>query len=122
MVANDDMLVLGGLIDEDVQISQSKVPVLGSIPLLGRLFRFDQTKKVKRTLMVFSHPTIINDSTQGRLISQSKYTYLQQRQQELSEVEKLDVEPELGEFPDAPEVDETVSGGTSNVSSDDGEQ
>ena len=104
LVANDDMLVLGGLIDEDVQITQSKVPVLGSIPVLGRLFRFDKTKKLKRTLMVFIHPTIIDDPAQGHLISQSKYTYLRQRQEELSEVGSLDVEPDLNEFPDAPAV------------------
>jgi len=104
LVANDDMLVLGGLIDEDVQISQSKVPVLGSIPVLGRLFRFDKTKKLKRTLMIFIHPTIIDDPAKGHLISQSKYTYLRQRQDELSEVENLDVEPALDEFPDAPAV------------------
>jgi len=104
LVANDDMLVLGGLIDEDVQISQSKVPVLGSIPVLGRLFRFDKTKKLKRTLMVFIHPTIINDPSQAHLISQSKYTYLREQQDQLPEVEKLDVEPALDEFPDPPVV------------------
>jgi general secretion pathway protein D len=102
LVANDDMLVLGGLIDEDVQITQSKVPVLGSIPILGRLFRYDRTRKLKRTLMVFIHPTIIDDPSQGHLISQSKYTYLRQRQDELPDVENLDVEPELGDFPDPP--------------------
>ena len=106
LVANDDMLVLGGLIDEDVQISQSKVPVLGSIPVLGRLFRFDRTKKLKRTLMVFIHPTIIDDRAQSHLISQSKYTYLRDRQEELSDVQSLEVEPELGEFPEPPEPSE----------------
>jgi len=106
-VANDDMLVLGGLIDEDVQVSQSKVPVLGSIPVLGRLFRFDKTKKLKRTLMVFIHPTIINDATQGHLISQSKYTYLREQQAQLPDVENLDVEPEMDEFPDPPVVSDS---------------
>jgi general secretion pathway protein D len=110
LVANDDMLVLGGLIDEDVQITQSKVPVLGSIPLLGRLFRFDKTKKLKRTLMVFIHPTIINDASQSHLISQSKYTYLREQQDQLPDVEDLDVKPELDDFPDPPELpDDTGS-------------
>jgi general secretion pathway protein D len=96
------MLVLGGLIDEDVQVTQSRVPVLGSIPLLGRLFRYDKTTKLKRTLMVFIHPTIINDPSQGHLISQSKYTYLRGQQDQLSGEAKLEVTPELDEFPDAP--------------------
>jgi general secretion pathway protein D len=109
LVANDDMLVLGGLIDEDVQVTQSKVPVLGSIPVLGRLFRFDKTKKLKRTLMVFIHPTIINDASQGHLISQSKYTYLREQQDQLPEVEDLDVKPELDEFPPPPELPEDAA-------------
>jgi general secretion pathway protein D len=116
LVANDDMLVLGGLIDEDVQISQSKVPVLGSIPILGRLFRFDKTKKLKRTLMVFIHPTIINDPSQGHLISQSKYTYLREQQEQLPDLENLDVEPELDEFPDAPVVSDKEPDGPESAS------
>lgn len=102
LVANDDMLVLGGLIDEDVQITTSKVPVLGSIPILGRLFRFDKTKRLKRTLMVFIHPTIIDDPSKGHLISQSKYTFLRDRQEELADAENMEIEPELDEFPDPP--------------------
>jgi general secretion pathway protein D len=117
LVANDDMLVLGGLIDEDVQITQSKVPVLGSIPVLGRLFRFDKTRKLKRTLMVFIHPTIIDDPAQAHLISQSKYTYLRQRQDELPDLKNLEVEPELDEFPDAPVVTDKDPNGPESASS-----
>jgi general secretion pathway protein D len=127
LVANDDMLVLGGLIDEDVQVTQSRVPVLGSIPVLGRLFRFDKTKKLKRTLMVFIHPTIINDPSQAHLISQSKYTFLREQQDELSDVENLEVEPELGDFPDPPipsekEQNDPDLGSNPDPMSDDGNQ
>ena len=121
LVANDDMLVLGGLIDEDVQITQSKVPVLGSIPILGRLFRFDKTRKLKRTLMVFIHPTIINDASQGHLISQSKYTYLRQRQDELPDLKNLEVEPELDDFPDPPVVTDKKLNGTESAGSSTGD-
>jgi len=121
LVANDDMLVLGGLIDEDVQITQSKVPVLGSIPILGRLFRFDKTRKLKRTLMVFIHPTIINDASQGHLISQSKYTYLRQRQDELPDLKNLEVEPELDDFPDPPVVTDKKLNGTESAGSPTGD-
>jgi len=108
LVANDNMIVLGGLIDEDVQESQSKVPVLGSIPLLGRLFRYNKTTKLKRTLMVFIHPVIISNPAQGHMISQSKYSYLQEQQRqlstELSEMKEVEITPELKAFPDAPAV------------------
>jgi len=108
MVANDDMIVLGGLIDEDVQESQSRVPLLGSIPWLGRLFRYDKTTKTKRTLLVFIHATIINNPAQGHLISQSKYTYLQDMQNQLnnaqSPADNPEIKPELKEFPEPPIV------------------
>jgi general secretion pathway protein D len=127
LVANDDMLVLGGLIDEDVQVTQSKVPVLGSIPILGRLFRFDKTSKLKRTLMVFIHPTILEGPSQGHLISQSKYTYLRGQQDQLSETEKLPVDPQLDDFPDPPvvtekELSDPGSGSSPDLRSDEGSQ
>jgi len=103
LVANDDMLVLGGLIDEDVQVTRHKVPVLGNIPLLGRLFRYEKSTKLKRTLMVFIHPTIIDNPSQGHLISQSKYTYLREQQDQLSDTQNLEISPELAEFPAAPQ-------------------
>ena len=106
LVANDDVIVLGGLIDEDVQESQSRVPLLGSIPWLGRLFRYDKTTKTKRTLLVFIHPTIISNPAQGHLISQSKYTYIQDMQKRLnnaqSPAENPEIKPELKEFPELP--------------------
>lgn len=102
LVANDDVIVLGGLIDEDVQVAKSRVPLLGRIPLLGRLFRYDKTTKLKRTLMVFIHPTIISDPSMGHQISQSKYTYVREQQNQLKDMEALEVEPELADFPEAP--------------------
>jgi general secretion pathway protein D len=102
LVANGDVIVLGGLIDEDVQESQSRVPVLGSIPLLGRLFRYDRTTKTKRTLMVFIHPTIISNPSIGHLVSQSKYTYFREMQKQLRAEKTLEVNPELADFPEPP--------------------
>ena len=104
LVANDDMIVLGGLIDEDVQESQSKVPLLGSIPWLGRLFRYDKTTKKKRTLMVFIHPTIISNPSIGHQMSQSKYTNFRELQKQLKDLETIEVDPELADFPDPPVV------------------
>jgi len=105
-VANDDMIVLGGLIDEDVQESQSKVPLLGSIPWLGRLFRYDKTSKKKRTLMVFIHPTIISNPAISHQISQSKYTNFRELQKQLKDMETIEVIPELADFPEPPVVSE----------------
>lgn len=79
-------VVLGGLIDEDVQQSESKVPLLGDIPVLGHLFRSTSSSKKKRNLMVFIKPTIMRDGTVMNEVSQRKYNYM--RAQQLNEKEQ----------------------------------
>lgn len=80
MVKDSQMLVLGGLIDERTQESQSKVPFLGNIPLLGQLFRSTSTKVEKKNLMVFIKPTIIRDGITVDSVTQRKYNYLRAEQ------------------------------------------
>ncbi|MBU2063269.1 MAG: type II and III secretion system protein, partial [Candidatus Omnitrophica bacterium] len=53
VVNNSDTVVMGGLIKETVQKTTDQVPVLGSIPVLGRLFSRKYDKKVKRNLLIF---------------------------------------------------------------------
>ena len=59
LVDNNQIIVLGGLIDEDTQEVVSKVPLLGSIPLLGRIFQSSSTSTSTKNLMVFLKPTIL---------------------------------------------------------------
>ena len=73
-------IVIGGLIDEDVQESVSKVPLLGDIPVLGHLFRSTGTTKRKRNLMVFIRPQILRDGRSASDISQRKYNYMRAQQ------------------------------------------
>ena len=73
-------VVLGGLIDEDVQQSESKVPLLGDIPVLGHLFRSTSSSKKKRNLMVFIRPTIMRDGGVMNEVSQRKYNYMRAQQ------------------------------------------
>jgi general secretion pathway protein D len=68
--------VLGGLIDEDIQESISKVPVLGSVPLLGKLFSSTQESIVQRNLMVFIKPKILVDASQASEVSMEKYNFI----------------------------------------------
>ena len=67
------VIVLGGLIQDDISGSVSKVPLLGDIPLLGRLFRTDSRAREKRTLLVFLRPTVIRDGEDARQLTQEKY-------------------------------------------------
>lgn len=76
MADDGETIVLGGLIDEDVQESVSKVPLLGDIPILGKLFSSTSTSKQKRNLMVFIRPTIVRDGKRMRELSSAKYNYM----------------------------------------------
>ena len=86
IVDDGGTIVLGGLIDEDVQESISKVPLLGDIPILGHLFKSTSSTKRKRNLMVFLKPTIVRDGATMNAISHRKYNYMRalqlKRQQE----------------------------------------
>ena len=80
LVEDGGTVVLGGLIDEDVQESVSKVPLLGDIPILGNLFKSTSTSKRKRNLMVFLRPTIIKDGVTMNTISHRKYNFIRAEQ------------------------------------------
>ncbi len=80
IVDDGGTIVLGGLIDEDVQESVSKVPLLGDIPFLGHLFKTTSTSKRKRNLMVFLRPKIVRDGITMNEISHRKYNYIRAQQ------------------------------------------
>ncbi|MBH2031763.1 MAG: type II secretion system secretin GspD [Pseudomonadales bacterium] len=70
---NGQVIVLGGLIQDDVTRSDSKVPLLGDLPLIGGLFRSSKDVKVKRNLMVFLRPSVVRDAAGLANLSQEKY-------------------------------------------------
>ncbi len=80
MVNDGQMIVLGGLIDERAVESESKVPLLGDIPILGYLFKSTSTEMQKRNLMVFLKPTIIRDGVTADGITQRKYNFIRAEQ------------------------------------------
>ena len=80
LVENNEIMVLGGLIDEDLQENVNKVPVLGSIPIFGKLFQSSSESAVKRNLMIFIKPTIMTDAESSELISSEKYNYIKAEQ------------------------------------------
>jgi general secretion pathway protein D len=76
MAKSGETIVLGGLIDEDVQESIQKVPLLGDIPFIGHLFKSTSNSTRKRNLMVFIRPTIITDDNMMRDLAKEKYNYI----------------------------------------------
>jgi general secretion pathway protein D len=73
LAADEETIVLGGLISDDITETESKVPILGDIPLLGWLFKSKSTQHVKRNLMVFLRPTIVLDKQKATTLTHDKY-------------------------------------------------
>jgi general secretion pathway protein D len=98
---DEETIVLGGLIQDDFADSESKVPLLGDIPLLGRLFKSTQRKHVKRNLLVFLRPSIVRDTQSLRGVTDRKYEYIRTLQLSVDELGQLrffkEEQPELPE-------------------------
>jgi general secretion pathway protein D len=80
LVDDGQVVVLGGLIKDDLTESVQKVPGLGDLPLIGGLFRYKSTTKDKTDLMVFLHPVIMRDDSLLANVSGSKYNYIRAKE------------------------------------------
>ncbi|MBC8723419.1 type II secretion system protein GspD [Paraburkholderia sp. 31.1] len=74
---NGEIIVLGGLMQDNYQVSNSKVPLLGDIPWLGQLFRSEQKNRNKTNLMVFLRPVILADRDTTQAVTANRYDYVQ---------------------------------------------
>ena len=59
LAGNEQTIVLGGLIQDDINETNARVPIMGRIPVLGALFRSTTNSRKKTNLLVFLRPTII---------------------------------------------------------------
>ncbi len=74
VLADDgETIVLGGLINDNLTINKSKVPLLGDIPILGRLFSSETETREKRNLLVFLRPTILLGKAKAVEVTEEKY-------------------------------------------------
>ena len=82
MVVDDtQIIVLGGLIEDQLTDGSDKVPLFGDIPIAGALFRYDARRRQKTNLMIFIKPTVLRTSADGREITSERYQYLQGEQE-----------------------------------------
>ncbi|NKI34395.1 type II secretion system protein GspD [Wenzhouxiangella sp. XN79A] len=112
MVPDGAMLVLGGLISDDLQEGTERVPGLGRIPLLGELFTYRADNRVKRNLMVFIRPRVLDDPELMDAVTAAQYSgvrerQLQQRADDTGVLRRPDTPllPELDAFLQAPSGD-----------------
>ncbi len=76
LVDDGEIIVLGGLIEETLSGSESKVPGLGDLPLIGGLFRYESRKRVKNNLLVFLRPVVLRDMEAANAVSANRYDYI----------------------------------------------
>jgi len=89
VIDDSQIVVLGGLIEDQLADGSDAVPLLGQIPIAGALFRYDARKRTKTNLLVFLKPTVIRTASDGRTITSERYDYLMGEQERSSPPERL---------------------------------
>ncbi|GAA6169072.1 type II secretion system secretin GspD [Sessilibacter corallicola] len=112
LASDGQIVVLGGLMRDNVQTFQSRVPVLGSIPLVGRLFRSNSDRVTKTNLLVFIRATVIRDDETLTGTTAEKYRFIREQQLKARRQKglslKKDLLPVVPEWPIA--ADQDLSG------------
>lgn len=80
LVEDGQTIVLGGLIQDDVQDGMDKVPGLGDIPLVGNLFKSEKRHRVKTNLMVFLRPVVLRNAAAAESLTGDRYDYIRNAQ------------------------------------------
>lgn len=83
LVDDGQIIVLGGLLEESISDSRNSVPVLGDLPVLGNLFRYDTRSRRKTNLMVFLRPHIVRNARDSAGITLDRYNYMRAVQAQL---------------------------------------
>ncbi len=132
MVDDGQVVVLGGLIEETINESVQKVPLLGDVPYLGALFRSKTSDVRKTNLMVFIHPVILRDPETMNSYTNAKYNDIRVIQMEqnndgvnmlpgkqqpvLPNIKDYTVMPGPGTLPEPPEMEEVPVSGSDTES------
>jgi general secretion pathway protein D len=114
IVDDTQLVVLGGLIQDQLASGSDKVPILGDIPIAGALFRYDARSRTKTNLMIFIKPTVLRTSADGREITSERYDYIRGEQDRQAPPPRLfwddptqPLLPREGTMPGTPGVDVT---------------
>jgi general secretion pathway protein D len=86
LIDDKQIVVLGGLIQDQFIDTTDKIPYAGDIPVIGQAFRYDTRQRTKTNLLVFLKPTVIRTSADGKQITSERYDYLRG--------EQADIQPE----------------------------
>jgi general secretion pathway protein D len=101
IVDDGQILVLGGLIENDYTDGTSGVPWLSQIPILGALFRYDNSSRTKTNLLVFLRPYVLRDKGQDQEITASRMQFMEGKQSQFKPSTMLLPVPEMPKLGDA---------------------
>jgi len=104
MVDDGQIVVLGGLITDDQNKRETKVPFFGDLPLLGWLFRNKNESNDKTNLMIFLRPEILRDTATTAAVSNGKYNFMRGKQMQEREYNFF----RKHERPNMPELDDLL--------------
>lgn len=76
LVDDGQIIVLGGLLEDSIEDGTQSVPLLGDIPLVGNLFKYEKRKRTKTNLMVFLRPHIVRNAQDSQSLSLDRYNYM----------------------------------------------
>ena len=108
VVDDQQIVVLGGLIQDQFTDTTDKIPYAGDLPAFGQLFRYDTRTRTKTNLLVFLKPTVIRTAADGRAITSERYDYLRGEQADIQPDQRWfwpdTTAPELPSLPSMPGV------------------
>jgi general secretion pathway protein D len=99
LIEDGGIVVLGGLIEDDMSRGESRVPFLGNIPIIGLLFKTRNQTSSKTNLMIFIRPKIMRDANQAAYETELKYNYMQDQQSPMFHTSPSDLPPLLPGVP-----------------------
>jgi general secretion pathway protein D len=114
LVDDGAIIALGGLVEDNYISGTEKVPLLGDVPLVGNLFRYDSRKRTKTNLVVFLRPTILRDADSYRALTSTRYEQVvdQQRRRDSGD-RKMYQEAPAPQLPPLPPSSSAVTAGHS---------
>ncbi|MEP7207409.1 MAG: type II secretion system secretin GspD [Casimicrobiaceae bacterium] len=89
VIDDREMVVLGGLMQDSFTDGTDKVPVIGDLPVLGQLFRYDNRRRSKTNLLIFLRPTVVRSGTTAAALTNERYDYLLGEQERLRPGERF---------------------------------
>jgi general secretion pathway protein D len=108
VVDDGQIIVLGGLIEDNYNIQRDKVPLLGDLPFIGGLFRNETRTRKRSNLMVFLRPVVMRDQAASNKVSLDRYDYI--RSQQVNEQPPQSTIMDINQSPILPQIRPDMTG------------